>query len=131
MPRPQPGLCLLPPRASPHDWRRAPPSANHSGLPSGAANTDLASVSAQEYTSLLDTLNTNLSTTADLRQEKSEEQEDPTIIEEDISLSDRVPKKGISNDLELEGGCRASKPFISPQRGLFIFVLGVSGYCDG
>ena len=46
----------------------------------------------------------NLSTTADLRdRKKSEEQEDPIITEEDISLSDRVPKKGISNDLELEG----------------------------
>ena len=50
----------------------------------------------------------NLSTIADLREtgksEEQEEQEDPIIIEEDISLSDRVPKKGISNDLELEGG---------------------------
>ena len=49
MPRPKPGLCLLPPRASPNDWRRAEPDANHEGSPEGAANTDLAEVSAQEY----------------------------------------------------------------------------------
>ena len=47
--RPKPGLCLLPPRASPNDWRRAEPDANHEGSPEGAANTDLAEVSAQEY----------------------------------------------------------------------------------
>ena len=49
MPRPKPGLCLLPQRASLNDWRRAEPDANHEGSSEGAANTDLAEVSAQEY----------------------------------------------------------------------------------
>ena len=47
--RPKPGLCLLPPRASRNDWRRVEPDANHDGSLEGAANTDLAEVSAQEY----------------------------------------------------------------------------------
>ena len=40
---------MLPPRASWNDWQRAEPDANHDGSLEGAANTDLAEVSAQEY----------------------------------------------------------------------------------